>query len=125
MAHPFHHALSSVKQWRGTVNDFLPIHAWLDQSKAATADFRHRAFLHHAFGIFMLEQFFGPAITLSTGRIVPVRAIGEQHIKEDLGRIPTLSDWIRCIRPEPWMGRTEPVHREVDPFAGSPGSKGS
>jgi hypothetical protein len=45
-------------------------------------------------------------ITNSVGRDVPVRMIAEQHIVEDLGRIPSFADWVRCIRPEPWMGRT-------------------
>ena len=30
MAHPYHHALSSVKKWGGTADDYQPIHAWLD-----------------------------------------------------------------------------------------------
>ena len=63
----------------------------------------------------MLERFFGPTITLSTGRVVPVRLIGEQHVREDLGFIPSFADWVRCIRPEPWMGRAQPIHRNVDP----------
>jgi len=29
MAHPYHHALSSVKKWGGTVDDFIAVHAWL------------------------------------------------------------------------------------------------
>jgi len=29
MAHPYHHALSSVKKWGGTVEDYQAIHAWL------------------------------------------------------------------------------------------------
>ena len=86
-------------------------------SKTITADFRHRALRHHAEGIFMLERFFGPTITISTGRVVPVRLIGEQHVIEDLGFIPSFADWVRCIRPEPWMGRAQPIHRDVDPFA--------
>ena len=65
----------------------------------------------------MLERFFGPTITISTGRVVPVRLIGEQHVREDLGLIPSFADWVRCIRPEPWMGRAQPIHRDVDPFA--------
>jgi len=28
MAHPYHHALSSVKKWGGTVDDFMAVHAW-------------------------------------------------------------------------------------------------
>ena len=48
MAHPYHHALSSVKKWGGTVDDFMAVHAWFDQSKEITVDFRHRALRHHA-----------------------------------------------------------------------------
>lgn len=65
----------------------------------------------------MLERFFGPVITISTGRQVPVRLIGEQHVIEDLGFIPSFADWVRCIRPQPWMGRAQPIHKLVDPFA--------
>ena len=38
---------------------------------------------------------------------------------EDLGFIPSFADWVRCIRPEPWMGRAQPIHKLVDPFAAS------
>jgi hypothetical protein len=40
---------------------------------------------------------------ISTGRIVPVRFIGEQHVLEDLGRIPSVQDWLGKIQPESWM----------------------
>src|ERR1035438_160103 len=43
MAHPYHHSLSSVKKWGGTVADYQHIHDWFDASKAIIADFRHRA----------------------------------------------------------------------------------
>ncbi|WP_234729635.1 DUF6915 family protein [Acidocella facilis] len=117
MAHPYHHALSSVKKWGGQADDFIELHNWLDESKMLTADFRHRALRHHAEGVFMMERFFGLTITISTGRVVPVRVIGEQHIREDLGFIPSFADWIHCIRPEPWMGRAVPLHLEFDQFA--------
>jgi uncharacterized protein DUF6915 len=113
MAHPYHHAVSSVRQWGGTVDDYLALHSWFDQSKQIIADFRHRALRHHAEGIFMLETLFNTTRTLSTGRIIPTRWIGEQHVQEDLGRIPSFADWARCIRPEPWMGRTSTVLEEV------------
>ena len=120
MAHPYHHALSSVKKWGGTVDDFMAVHAWFDQSKEITADFRHRALRHHAEGIFMAETIFGPTLTLSTGRIIPTRWVGEQHVKEDLGFIPSFADWIKAIRPEPWMGRTARIEALVDPHLASP-----
>jgi len=37
------------------------------------------------------------------GNAVPVRYLGEQHVKEDLGRIPTAQDWLSEIRPQRWM----------------------
>jgi hypothetical protein len=59
MGHCYHHALSSVRKWGGTAEDYLPLHSWFDESKSITADFRHRALRHHAEGIFMLERLFG------------------------------------------------------------------
>jgi hypothetical protein len=73
MAHPYHHALSSVVKWGGRIDDYIRIHEWFDASKMFTADFRHRALRHHAEGIFMAEALFGSTITLSTGRIIPTR----------------------------------------------------
>ena len=54
MAHPYHHALSSVKKWGGTVDDYIDLHSWFDASKLILADFRHRALRHHAEGIFLM-----------------------------------------------------------------------
>jgi hypothetical protein len=53
--------------------------------------------------IFLAEKLAGIAITNSDGKQVPVRYIGEQHVKDDLGRIPTVQDWIRELRPQRWM----------------------
>lgn len=115
MAHPHHHALSSVKKWGGVVSDYEHLHAWFDESKAIIADYRHRALRHHAEGIFMLERIFGSTITLSSGRVIPTRWVGEQHVREDLGRIPSFADWVRAIRPEPWMGRATKLSLEDAP----------
>jgi hypothetical protein len=119
MSHPYHHSLSSLKKWGGAVEDYLPIHNWFDESKKISADFRHRALRHHAEGIFMAEVVFGSTIVLSTGRILPVRWIGEQHVREDLGFIPSFADWARAVRPEPWMGRTQKLN--IDPNPGTSG----
>jgi hypothetical protein len=69
---------------------------------------------HHTQGIFECERVFGATITNSSGREVPVRWIGEQHVTEDMGFQPSLSDWLRCIRPEPWMNRSRKLHRELE-----------
>ena len=115
MAHPYHHALSSVKKWGGKPEDYQAIHDWFDESKAHMADFRHRALRHHSEGIFMAECLFGITITNSDGRVVPVRFIGEQHVQEDLGKIPTVADWLRTIKPESWMlGSGKDLGKELD-----------
>src|SRR3984893_17254705 len=101
MAHPYHHSLSSVRKWGGSVFDYLPLHSWFGQSKAIAADFRHRALRHHAEGIFMLETIFGPTLTLSTRKVIPTRWVGEQHVREDLGFIPSFADWMLAIRAKP------------------------
>lgn len=105
MAHCYYHALSSARKWGGVVDDYLPLHQWFDQSKVILADPRHRALRHHAEGISMLETLFGATIVNADGRIVPVRLVGEQHVREDLGSIPSFADWARLITPQAWMLR--------------------
>jgi len=95
-----------------------PLHAWFDESKSIIAGYRHRALRHHAEGIFMLEKFFGPTVTLSSGRVIPTRWVGEQHVREDLGRIFSFADWVRAIRPERRMGRATTLGVEGDPRRG-------
>ena len=108
--HPHHHSLTSVKIWGGKVEDYIAIHNWFDATKEFFADARHRALRHHAQGIFEAERVFGTTITNSDGRAVPVRYIGEQHVKEDCGgRIPTVQDWLRNIKMEVWMNRGYPI----------------
>lgn len=104
--HPLEHAQSSAKKFGGTPEDYLPIHDWFDASKAHLSDVRHRAARHHGEGIFIAEQIFGHVITNSAGRTVPVRYIGEQHVREDLGWIPTLADWLKNMTVQPWMQRS-------------------
>lgn len=104
--HPSHHAITSAKVFGGIAADYELIHDWFDATKEHFADCRHRALRHHSEGIFEAERLFGRMITNSAGREVPVRYIGEQHVKEDCaGRIPTIADWLRAMKIEPWMNR--------------------
>lgn len=106
MSHTTHHAKNSVAIWGGKMEDYLPIHDWLDETKETFADYRHRALRHHSQGIFEAERKFGHEIINSDGKAVPVRYVCEQHIQEDCGgTIPTVSDWLRNIKHEPWMSR--------------------
>jgi len=113
MTHPIYHANTSVKLWGGKPEDYLLLHDWMDATKEVFADFRHRALRHHSQGIFEAERVFGHSVTNSAGRVVPVRYVLEQHVKEDCGgRIPTVKDWFQHIEPMPWMSRGYKIETE-------------
>jgi hypothetical protein len=62
---------------------------------------------------FLCESIFGTTLTNSVGKNVPVRTIGEQHVKDDLGWIPSVKDWLQHIQLQPWMGQT-PFRPQLD-----------
>lgn len=103
MSHPYHHSISSQKKYGGKWEDYIKIHSWFDETKAHFPDMRHRALRHHSEGIFWCEHEFGQVITNSDGKNVPVRAIAEQHIMEDLGWIPTIADYLKEMNQADWM----------------------
>jgi hypothetical protein len=94
---PFIHSELSVRKYGGKIEDYQKIHDWFDQTKAHHADMRHRAILHNAWGIFLCEQIFGTYITNSDGKVVQVRDIGEDHVLQDVGRIPSLTEFLSLI----------------------------
>jgi hypothetical protein len=97
------HARSSANRWGGIAEDYLPIHEKMDSTKSAHAEVTHRCVFHSAFGIFLIEDIFGRTIVNSAGKEVFVRDIAEQHVIEDLGYIPSLSDWLREMPSQAWM----------------------
>ena len=103
MADAWHHSVSSAKKWGGEPDDYYPVHSWFDCTKEHFADPRHRAIRHHSQEIGWAIEHFGSTITISTGKKIPVRWIGEQHCLEDFGRIPTMADFLRCMTTERWM----------------------
>ena len=107
---PHIHADSSVKQFGGKAEDYLPIHEFLDSSKSVVADHRHRALTHNTwFIMYVLPRVFGETITNSDGKKVSVRDIGEQHVLEDFrGKfIPSAQDWLQSLKYEKWMNNGE------------------
>lgn len=117
MSHPYHHAISSARKFGGLWQDYIKIHNWFDETKAHYPDMRHRALRHHAEGIFWCEQIFGTVITNSDGKNVPVRFIGEQHVKEDIGFIPTIKQYLDNMTQQGWMykpGEGRQLLREIE-----------
>lgn len=105
MAHPYHHAVSTQRQHKGEIEDYIEVHAWFDKSKESLADARYRQVLHHSFGIFLAEERFGITITNSSGREIPVRIIDKQHVREDTGFIPSPPQAFGSMEEPPWMRR--------------------
>jgi hypothetical protein len=103
MSHPEVHAKNSARKFGGKPEDYLAIHHWFDDSKAYMADMRHRALKHHSAGIFECEKIFGKSFINSDNKTVYTRYVGEQHVVEDLGFIPSVEDWFETMEMQEWM----------------------
>ena len=116
MSHPLHHSISSQRKHGGTIEDYLPLHNWFDETKSSYPDMRHRALRHHSEGIFWAEEKFGVYIINSDGKMVPTRVLGEQHVMEDIGFIPTIKDYLDNMTVQNWMfkpGEGRKVLKEI------------
>lgn len=106
---PTIHAENNVKKYGGKIEDYLKIHQFMDSSKGAMCDVRHRALTHTSWFIQpdgILEKVFGVTFVNSDGKTIAVRDIGEDHILEDFdGFIPTPQDFLKDIPVKPWMHR--------------------
>ena len=91
---PWQHAKSTAGRnadWR----QYLPIHEFLDSTKVACPDLRHRMILHNVD--------LGPAVAaMAFPERNDARAIALQHVKEDLGGTPLLLDWIDTCDVSKW-----------------------
>lgn len=101
---PRKHAEASAKRWGGVPEDYQKIHDLLDFPKAAHPDMRHRAILHNSMGPYLCEIAFGTTLINSIGKVVSVRDIAEEHILQDMGRIPTVSDYLNGMPMYDWLG---------------------
>src|SRR6478752_3006656 len=80
------HARSSARKYGGKPEDYLAIHERMDSSKSAHAEVTHRCVFHSAFGIYIIE---------------------------DMGWIPSLSDWMREMPAQPWMAGARKVPMKI------------
>jgi hypothetical protein len=101
---PHLHAKNSAKKYGGKPEDYQAIHDTIDSSKSSHASIKHRAMLHSAWGIYIVERIHGILIENSDGKKVSVRDIAEDHVLEDLGTIPSLDDWLEEMPLKTWMG---------------------
>jgi hypothetical protein len=113
---PWKHAKSSAHKFGGKPEDYMAIHNFIDSTKAHHADMRHRAILHNSYGIYLAEQLLGVNIINSAGQEVSVRDVAEQHVIEDLGRIPAVTEYLRDMPMYSWIGganKTKNTHKET------------
>lgn len=103
---PFLHSRIHAKKYGGIPSDYEDIDTFIDSSKMALPDMRHRAILHSAFGCFIVEQVFGITRTNSDGISYSPRDVAEDHIIQDLGFIPTVEAYLQNMTLQPWMSGT-------------------
>jgi hypothetical protein len=104
---PFLHSRIHVKKYGGVPADYADIDDFIDSTKAAVPDVRHRAVLHSAFGCFLVEKIFGRTRYNSDGKEYSPRDVAEDHIQQDLGFIPTMEMYLNNMAIQPWMSGTE------------------
>lgn len=103
MAHAYYHSKSSAKIFGGKWEDYIDIHRQMDETKGHHALNSHRLVFHSSYGCKLIEKIFGLTIKNSQGKDIPVSAVVERHIIEDLGWIPSLSDWLNEMPVQEWM----------------------
>ena len=96
----YKHSEISVEKRGGSIDDYYPIHSFLDSTKELCSDNRHRI-LHNLWGIRrVVIPIFGATIINSDNKKVNVKDLLEQdHILPDYGNkfIPTLFDFSDAI----------------------------
>lgn len=108
------HAKSAAHKWGGIPEDYIRIEEFIDGTKRAFGDIRHRAILHNTYGIWLAQELFGRTVDIKVEdrtRQVTVREIAELHILEDLGYLPTLDDWLKNMNIKVWMSGSQ--RREI------------
>lgn len=115
---PYKHAEISVRNWGGKIEDYYPIHQFMDCTKEVCSDNRHRI-LHTHWGIFrVINPIFGEVISNSDGKLINVKDLCERdHILPDFKNkfIPTLADFVACIEEreiDDWKQKIETLHQK-------------
>jgi hypothetical protein len=113
---PFLHGRIHAKKYGGVPEDYADIDDFIDSSKIAFPDIRHRAILHSSFGCYLVEQMFGRTRKNSAGIEYSPRDIAEDHIQQDLGFIPTVGHYLENMEVQPWMSGTKRKQKQKNRF---------
>lgn len=99
MAKPIFHAINSAKKFGGDPEDYQAIHCKMDSSKSCYPKMAHRLIFHSTYGHELITELLGKTIVNSDNISISVISICEQHTYEDLGFIPSLSDYSKELAP--------------------------
>jgi len=103
----FVHSQQSSISFGGAARDYLFIHRALNAPRDVLADRRSQRVLHNSWGITLLLRLLGDTCKRpSDGSTISIRPILEDHIRCDLGYIPTLEESVSEIAIEAWMYRS-------------------
>lgn len=103
----WYHAQSAARKWGGKPEDYIEIEEFIDSSKKIIGDARHRSLYHHTEGVWLCQRIFGRTIAIGDHKQVPVRLIAERHVLEDLGWLPSPTDYIGGMPIKPWMSGSQ------------------
>jgi len=106
MSKPIYHAISAAKKWGGKPEDYIDIHNFMDSSKGALPDNRHRALTHNSWFIsVVIEKVFGVSFVNSEGKVISTRDVAELHVLQDYNMkyIPTAQDFLQNMAWQEWM----------------------
>jgi hypothetical protein len=80
---------------------------------------QHRMFLHSDFGLWLAVRIFGEFIQSEDGVKISTKDLFCDHQIEDLGRVVTLSEWLRETDASYWTRRLRPP-RHLEPIKDDP-----
>ncbi len=104
---PYQHAVSSAIALGGQWNEYLAIHEFIDSTKVACSDIRHRMILHSV-------DFGGTLARMAFPDCGKVEQAVIQHVVEDMGEARTLSGWLEHCRSSQ-LPRIYPGALPIDP----------
>ena len=103
---PRKHAISSVKQFKGKIEDYLPIHELLDDTKGVMNNHTNRFCTHNMWFCYkIIPLVFGYNIINSDGKEIDTVDIALRHVAEDFKFkfIPTVQDFLKHMEVQDWM----------------------
>jgi hypothetical protein len=106
MANPLVHSKSSVKRWKGSIDDYLPIHEFLDSVKGSMNNNSSRLITHNTWFCYnVIPKVFGYNIINSDGKSIDTVDIAMLHVAEDFRMkfVPTLQDYLTHLNIQSWM----------------------